>query len=55
MYIARLKDNIISGILLLVMRQALLMSPKGQNASRDGLVEIGWVSILIVVSLYIQP
>ena len=28
-----------SGLLLLVM----LMSPKGRNASRDGLIKIGWV------------
>ena len=40
---------------LLVTGQALLMSPKGRNASRYGLVKIGWVVILIVVSLYIQP
>ena len=32
-----------SGLLLLVTGQALLMSPKGQNASRDGLVKIGWM------------
>ena len=45
-----------SGFLLLVMGRALLMSPKGRNASRDDLVKIGWVVILIVVSLYIgQP
>ena len=41
-------------VFLLVTGRALLMSPKGQNASRDGLVKIGWVVILIVVSLYIQ-
>ena len=44
-----------SGFLLLVTGRALLMSPKGRNASRDGLVKIGWVVILIIVSLYIQP
>ena len=32
-----------SGLLLLVTGQALLMSPKGRNASRDGLVKIGWL------------
>ena len=32
-----------SGLLLLVTGQALLMSPKGRNASSDGLVQIGWV------------
>ena len=31
-----------SGLLLLVTGWALL-SPKGRNASRDGLVYIGWV------------
>ena len=31
------------GLLLLVTRRALLMSPKGQNASMDGFVKIGWV------------
>ena len=44
-----------SGFLLFATGRALLMSPKGQNTSRDGLVKIGWVVILIVVSLYIQP
>ena len=28
---------------MLVTGWALLMSPKGQNASRDGLVKFGWV------------
>ena len=32
-----------SGFLLLVTGQALLMSPKGRNAPRDGLVKISWV------------
>ena len=32
-----------SGFLLLVTRRALLLSSKGQNASRDGLVKIGWI------------
>ena len=32
-----------SGFLLLVTGRALLMSPKEQSASRDGLVKIGWV------------
>ena len=32
-----------SGLLLLVTGRALLMSPKGRNGSRDGLVQIGWV------------
>ena len=32
-----------SGFLLLVTGRALLMSPKGRNASRDGLVKIGLV------------
>ena len=32
-----------SGFLLLVTGRALLMSPKGRNASRDGLVKNGWV------------
>ena len=32
-----------SGFLLLVTGRALLMSPKGRKASRDGLVKIGWV------------
>ena len=27
-------------------RQALLRSPRGQNASRDGLVKLGWVHCL---------
>ena len=31
-----------SGFLLLVTGRALLMSPKGRKASRDGLVKIGW-------------
>ena len=44
-----------SGFLLLVTGRALLMSPKGRNASRDGLFKIGCVVILIIVSLYIQP
>ena len=55
MYIACLKNSIVSGFRLLVMGRAVLMSPKGRNTSRDGLVKIGWVVILIVVSLYIQP
>ena len=32
-----------NGFLLLVTGRALLMSPKGRNASRDGLVKIGRV------------
>ena len=32
-----------SGFLLLVTGHTLLMSPKGRNAFRDGLVKIGWV------------
>ena len=32
-----------SGFLLLVTGRAPLMSPKGRNASMDGLVKIGWV------------
>ena len=36
-----------SRLLLLVTRRALLMSPKGGNASRNGLVNIG----LVVYSL----
>ena len=32
-----------SGLLLFVMGRALLMSPKGRNASRDGIVKIGEV------------
>ena len=44
-----------SGFLLLVTGRALLMSPKGRNASKDGLVKIGRVVILIIVSLHIQP
>ena len=32
-----------SGFLLLVMGRVLLMSPERRNASRDGLVKIGWV------------
>ena len=32
------KDNVNDGLLLLVTGQALLMGPKGRNASRDGLV-----------------
>ena len=32
-----------SGLLLLVMRWALLISPKGQNAFGDGLIKIGGV------------
>ena len=32
-----------NGLLLLVTGPALLMSPKGRNASRDDLVEIGCV------------
>ena len=32
-----------SGLLLLVTRRGLLTSPKGRNASRDGLVKIGWM------------
>ena len=44
-----------SGFLLLVTGQALLMSLKERNMSRDGLIKIGWVVILIFVSLYIQP
>ena len=35
--------TLMSGFLLLVTKRARLMSPKGQNASRDGLVKIGWV------------
>ena len=34
---------LMSGLLLLVTGRALLMSPKGRNASRDGLDKIGWV------------
>ena len=34
-----------SGFLLLVTGRALLMRPKGRNASRDGLIEISWVVI----------
>ena len=41
-----------SGFLLLVKGRVLLMSPKGRNASRDDLVKIDWVVILIIVSLY---
>ena len=33
-----LRITLMSGLLLLVTRRALLMSPKGRNASRDGLV-----------------
>ena len=33
-----LRITLMSGLLLLVTGQALLMSPKGRNASRDGLV-----------------
>ena len=32
------KDNIISGLLLLATGRVLLMSPKGRNASSDGLI-----------------
>ena len=32
-----------SGLLVLVTGRALLMSPKGRNASRNGLVKIGLV------------
>ena len=41
--IARLRITLISGLLLLVTGWALLMSAIGRNASRDGLVKIGWV------------
>ena len=37
--IARLRITLMSGLLLLVTERALLMSPKGRNASRNGL---GW-------------
>ena len=33
-----LRITLMSGLLLLVTGRALLMSPKGRNASRDGLV-----------------
>ena len=33
-----LRITLMSGLLLLVMGRAMLMSPKGRNASRDGLV-----------------
>ena len=32
-----------SGLLLLVTGRALLMGPKGRNASRDGPVKNGWM------------
>ena len=43
-----------SGLLLLVTVRALLMSPKGRNASRDSLV-LNWLGgIIIIVSLHIN-
>ena len=39
-----------SGLLLLVTRRALLMSLKGRNAPRDGLVKIGWVVYSLLFS-----
>ena len=42
--------KLMMGLLLLVTRRALLMSPKGRNASRDGLVKIGWVVYSLLFS-----
>ena len=41
-----------SELLLLVTERALLMSPKGRNASRDGLVLIGWAIYSLLVNSY---
>ena len=35
-----------SGLLLLMTGRALLVNPKGRNASRDDLAKIGWVVYL---------
>ena len=56
MYTARFKDNVSEWVSLLGMGRALLLSPKGQNASRDGLVKIGWmVYSLLLFSCMFSP
>ena len=44
-----------SGFLLLVTVRALLMSPKGRNASRDNLVKIGWVVYSLLFPCIFSP
>ena len=48
-----LRIALMSGLLLLATGRAMLMSPEERNASRDGLVQTGWV-VLIVVSWHIH-